>query len=415
MRIKLSILSRLIFLLGLAATGAPAAQSIDPAVVLSAAESERDALVDTVATLVGIDSGTGDGEGLSRVAEVLVARLEALGGQVELIPAAASVAGDNIVASFEGSGSSRILLMIHYDTVFARGEAERRPFRIDGQRMYGPGVADARGSIALILHALKLLRGLDYDGFGVVTVLFNPDEEKGSFGSRDLIRELAAEQDYVLSFEPPDTDAVTVATNGINYLFLRVEGVASHAGSAPEQGRNAVIELAHQLLQLNDLDDPGKGTTVNWTVVKGGERRNVIPANAVAEGDMRYSHYSELERVTADANRVIANRLIADTTVAFELQRGRPPLPPNPGSQRLAETAARVYAAIGRELETKRMRFGTDAGYAFQPGAAKPAVLETLGLVGGGLHSEAEYVELDSIVPRLYLGAQLIVTLSEGQ
>ena len=155
-------------------------------------------------------------------------------------------------------------------------------------------------------------------------------------------------RDLNLSFEPPVTDAVTVATNGINYLFLCASGVASHAGSAPEQGRNAVIELAHQLLQLNDLGDPDKGTTVNWTVVRGGERRNVIPANAAAEGDMGYSDYDELERVIADANRFVEKRLIADTSVAFELQRGRPPLPPNPASERLAKLATDVYAFTGR-------------------------------------------------------------------
>jgi glutamate carboxypeptidase len=376
------------------------------------AQAEQSAFLETLSTLVGIDSGTGDTDGLARVAEILVARLEALGGEVELVPAAGAVVGDNIVARFRGRGTSRILLMIHYDTVFPTGEAGQRPFRVDDDRLYGPGVADARGSIALILHALGILKALHYDGFGEVMVLFNPDEEKGSFGSRDLIRSLAAEQDYVLSFEPPDTDAVTIATNGINYLFLRVSGIASHAGSAPEQGRNAVIELAHQLLQLNDLGDQDKGTTVNWTVVRGGERRNVIPASATAEGDMRYSDYGELERVTADANRIIDKRLVADTSVVFELQRGRPPLPPNPASKRLAKIAAEVYSFTGRTLATKKMRFGTDAGYAYRPDTASPAVLETLGLVGGGLHSEAEYVELDSVVPRLYLAAQMIITLS---
>jgi glutamate carboxypeptidase len=109
---------------------------------------------------------------------------------------------------------------------------------------------------------------LDFEGFGTLTVFFNPDEEKGSLGSRDLIQELASEQDYVLSYEPPETNAVTVATNGINYVFLNVKGVASHAGSAPEEGRNAVIELAHQLLQLQELGNPEKQTMVNWTVTE---------------------------------------------------------------------------------------------------------------------------------------------------
>ncbi|WP_080522676.1 M20/M25/M40 family metallo-hydrolase [Methyloprofundus sedimenti] len=246
-----------------------------------------------------------------------------------------------------------------------------------------------------------------------ITVLFNPDEEKGSFGSRDLIREIASRQDYVLSYEPPNTDAVTVATNGINYLFLDVAGLASHAGSAPEQGSNAIIELSHQLLQLNDLGNLEKGTTVNWTLVKGGEKRNIIPAQAAAEGDMRYSDYSEIERVTNDVQKIIQRQLVAGTQVNFRLQSGRPPLPRNPASQQLADTAQKVYQDIGLDLGITMMRFGTDAGYAYQEGAETPRVLETLGLVGGGLHSAQEYALLDSIAPRLYLTMALIIASSK--
>lgn len=211
-------------------------------------------------------------------------------------------------------------------------------------------MADAKGSLALILHSLKLLNEINYEDYGTITVLFNADEEKGSFGSRDLIRDIASRHDYVLSYEPPNTDAVTVATNGINYLFLDVAGIASHAGSAPDLGRNAIIELSHQLLQLNDLGNPEKGTTVNWTLVKGGEKRNIIPDQASAEGDMRFSDYSEIERVTNDAQEIIHNQLIPDTQVNFHSQRGRPPLPSNPISEQLAATAQKVYRDINLDL-----------------------------------------------------------------
>lgn len=402
-------------LLPLLLVGSPnanAADEIGSAAVMKVATAEKPPLLETIEALVSIDSGTGYQAGLSRIEKILVDRLQELGASVELHPAAASVVGNNIVARLTGRGSSRILLMIHYDTVFEEGEAQRRPFRIENGRLYGPGVADAKGSIALILHALKMLRDMKFDGYGTLTVLFNPDEEKGSFGSRDLIRQLAAQQDYVLSFEPPETDDVTVATNGINYLFLKTTGVASHAGSAPEQGRNAITELAHQLLQLNDLGDPEKGTTVNWTIVKGGTRRNIIPAEADAEGDMRYSDYGEIDRVTADVERISRNRLIPDTGVEFRIERGRPPLPRNNASEQLAAVAQKVYEATGRKLGTRMMRFGTDAGYAYRPGAEQPAVLETLGLVGGGLHSPDEYAELDSIVPRLFLTVGMVMKLS---
>lgn len=265
---------------------------------------------------------------------------------------------------------------------------------------------------AEILHATVLLPRQGFDQFGALTVLFNPDEEKGSFGSRELIRELAGQHDYVLSHEPPESDMVTVATNGINYVFLDVKGVASHDGSAPEKGRNAVTELAHQLLQLQDLGDAEKNTTLNWTIVDGGERRNIIPAEAHAEGGLRYSGYAEIERVTTDAIRIIAKRLIPDTEVGFRLERGRPPLPANEAAEKLAALAQSIAMEIGYGLGAVAMRFGTDAGCAYSPDSARPAVLDTLGLVGGRIHSPEEFAERDSIAPRLYLTVRMIMALS---
>ena len=302
--------------------------------------------------------------------------------------------------------------MVHYDTVFAEGTAAKRPFRIDDSRAYGPGVADAKGGVAMILHALELLRDQQFDDYGTITVLFNPDEEMGSKGSKAIIAELARQHDYVFSYEPPDRDAVTTATNGINAVMLEVRGKSSHAGSAPEDGRNAVMELAHQLTQLRDLGDADKGTTVNWTLVDGGEKRNIIPDQATAEADMRYSDLSETERVLADGRRIIENRLIDDTRVELRIDKGRPPLADNPGSRRLAETAQRLYGEIDQDIEPIAMRFGTDAGYAYVPDSDKPAVLETMGVVGAGLHSEDEYLELASIAPRLYLTTAMIRALS---
>ncbi len=268
---------------------APGAFAAAPpaAELLRQAEAERPAYLDTLRQLVAVDSGTGQAEGLGQLSALLAERLQALGAQVRSAPATPS-AGNNLVATFDGTGSKRFLLMIHYDTVFAAGSAAARPFRQDAGRAYGPGVADAKGGVAMVLHALALLKQQGFKDYGRITVLFNPDEETGSAGSRQLIAELARQQDYVFSYEPPDRDAVTIATNGINGLFLDVKGRASHAGSAPEQGRNALLELSHQLLRLKDLGDPAKGTTVNWTLASGGEKRNIIPAEASAEADMRY-------------------------------------------------------------------------------------------------------------------------------
>lgn len=394
-------------------TGAFAAD-ISPEQLLKKAEIEQTAYLETVRQLVDVDTGTGQAPGLKTISALLVERLKALGAEVTTTPATPS-AGDNIVGTIKGSGTRSFLLMVHYDTVFGPGTAAKRPFKQDGERAYGPGVADAKGGVAMILHSLKLLQEEGFKDFGTLTVLFNPDEETGSSGSKKIIAELARQHDYVFSYEPPDKDAVTVATNGINGVILDVKGKSSHAGSAPEAGRNAAIELAHQMLQLKDLGDPAKGTTVNWTLIKGGEKRNIIPSSASAEADMRYSDLSESDRVIADAQRIVQKKLIDGTEVSVRLEKGRPPLAKNPGSEQLAKTAQTLYGKIGRNIEPIAMRFGTDAGYAYVPGSEKPAVLETMGVVGAGLHADDEYIELSSIAPRLYLTVALIKQLSEAK
>ncbi|WP_122670658.1 M20/M25/M40 family metallo-hydrolase [Pseudomonas viridiflava] len=389
------------------------AADLSPDQLLNKAQAEQKAYLATVKELVDVDTGTGQAPGLKTVSALLVERLKALGAEVTTTPANPS-AGDNIVGTFKGNGTRSFLLMVHYDTVFGPGTAARRPFRLDSERAYGPGVADAKGGVAMILHSLKLLQDQQFKDFGTLTVLFNPDEETGSSGSKKVIAELARQNDYVFSYEPPDKDAVTVATNGINGLLLDVKGKSSHAGSAPEAGRNAAIELAHQMLQLKDLGDPGKGTTVNWTLIKGGEKRNIIPSSASAEADMRYSDPSESDRVMADGQRLVRKTLVDGTEVTLRMEKGRPPLAKNPGSEQLAKTAQTLYAKIGRSIEPIAMRFGTDAGYAYMPDSAKPAVLETMGVVGAGLHADDEYIELSSIAPRLYLTVALITQLSQA-
>jgi glutamate carboxypeptidase len=387
------------------------ASDMQPDQLLKKAEAEQKSYLATVKQLVDIDTGTGQAPGLKSVSAMLVERLKALGAEVATTPADPS-AGDNIVGTIKGTGTKSFLLMVHYDTVFGPGSAEKRPFKVEGDRAYGPGVADAKGGVAMILHSLQILKEQQFKEFGTLTVLFNPDEETGSAGSKKIIAELARQHDYVFSYEPPDKDAVTVATNGINGVMLDVKGKSSHAGSAPEAGRNAAMELAHQMLQLKDLGDPAKGTTVNWTLIKAGDKRNIIPSSATAEADMRYSDLSESDRVLADGQRIIEKKLIDGTQVTLRLEKGRPPLAKNPGSDQLAKTAQTIYGKIGRSLEPIAMRFGTDAGYAFVPGSAKPAVLETMGVVGAGLHADDEYIELSSIAPRLYLTVNLITQLS---
>ena len=383
--------------------------------LLSMAESRKAAFVADLEKLVNIDTGTGDTAGLTQVEAILTARLKALGAEVQAVPSEAPAVGNILVGTLKGSGDKNAMLVVHHDTVFGPGEVAKRPFKVVGNKASGPGVADAKPGLLLILNAVEMLKERGFKQYKTLTICFNADEEKSSLGSRALIKKLAADQDVVLSFEPPEQEQVIIATNGIAYVHLDVKGVSSHAGSAPEKGRNAAMEMAYQLLQLKDLGDPAKGTTVNWTVVQAGDRVNVIPAAASAKADMRLSVLSELERVQNDANRITQQKMIPETQVAVRVENRRPPFSKNPNTDALAKKAQAIYQDIGKTLTPVAMRFGTDAGYAYNPANPKQTVLEGLGIVGDKLHSVDEWGDLDSVVPRLYLTVMLLESTLSGK
>jgi len=378
--------------------------------LLASAQKRKPDFVQDLGTLVNFDSGTDDAKGLAQVEAFLAQRLKELGAKVEIV-AAPPAAGRMVLGTFQGNGTKNVMMMIHYDTVFGVGEAAKRPFKVDGNKAYGPGVADAKGGALIILHALDIARERGLKGYKILTVFFNPDEEKSSLGSREMIRRLSSQQDFVFSYEPPEADRVTVATNGIAYVHLSVKGLASHAGSAPERGRNAAVELSNQILQLKDLGDPAKGTTVNWTVMQAGDRVNIIPEKAYATADMRMSDLTEIARVQKDADRIVQSKLIPETEVNVRVENRRPPFSKNAASDRLAAMANGIYQEMGKAIEPVAMRYGTDAGFAYDPGSSKPVVLDGMGIVGDRIHSSDEWADLDSVPPRLYLTVRMLETL----
>lgn len=400
----------------------PASAQVD-ARLRARVQQERPAFLQTLSELVAIESGSSDVEGLSRIGDLIAARLRALGGQVESIAPPAGMArfentppqvGKALVARFTGTGRRRILLLAHMDTVYPRGMLARQPFRTEGDRAYGLGIADDKHGVAVILHTLAVLRALDVRSYGAVTVVINADEEVSSVGSRGLITQLGAEHDLVLSFEGGGLDdSIRLATQGIAAVQLKVTGKASHAGSAPEQGRNALIELAHQMLQMTDLSNPANGSKMNWTLASAGSARNVIPAEAHATADVRVVRVADYDGIERQVRERARNQRIRDAKVEVVFERTRPPMEATARSRAVAEAARRIYAEVGGVLrvEDQPSGGGTDAAFAALKTTAP--VLEGLGLEGFGAHSsDAEYVELSSIEPRLYLAARLVIAAS---
>ena len=388
---------------------------------LAQVQRERASLIDTMHELVSIESGSRDFDGLSRIAEVIAGRLRMLGGDVDLVEPAdiyhmqdtPAQIGRSVVARFRGTGTRRILLLAHMDTVYLKGTLAEQPFRLEGNRAYGLGIADDKHGVALILHTLSVLRAIGFDDYGLITVLINADEEVSSAGSRSLITALGREHDVVFSCESGGDNRVRLRTSGIGAFKLIVRGRAAHAGAAPEQGRNALYELAHQIMQTRDLSDPDAGLKMNWTVATGGNTRNVIPAEAEATADVRVLLVEDYDRIESEVRRLMRNQLIPDTKIDLVFERRRPPLVSNTASRRLAAHAQEVYRELGMELivDDEVSGGGTDAAFAALETDAP--VIEGMGLQTFGAHSnEAEYVNLESVEPRLYLLTRMIMDVA---
>lgn len=358
--------------------------------------------------LVNIDSGTGERKGLAQVENIVIEQLKSVGADVKTINATPSV-GRNILATVRGTGKGKILLLAHTDTVFQTGTVAQRPFKIVGRKAYGPGVMDDKGGILLGIKALEILKELNFKNFNTITFLINPDEEKGSKGSRELIQETAKKHDValVLEFGSPQ-DKVTSWRKGIGYYGFEVEGRAAHAGAEPEKGCNALLEAAHQALQLNLLSDPKKQTTVNFTVFQAGDRPNIIPNLAKVQADVRVLYDQEYARLERDFIRLSHNKLLPCTKIKTLAEKGRPPFPPNPKTDALVKKAQAIYQQIGLKLGVEGSGGGTDGNYAASVGTA---TLDALGPVGGGAHSRDEYIDLNRIAPRIYLLSNLLMDL----
>jgi glutamate carboxypeptidase len=395
--------------------------------VWSLVGKERPAFLKTLQSLVEIESGSADREGLDRISDLIGKRLRELGAKVELIEPGAEIykmfdtpekIGRMVRGTFTGTGTKKILLIAHMDTVYPRGMLAGQPFEVKGDRVYGLGIADDKHGITIILHALGILKAIDYRSYGRLTVLINGDEEVSSPASRFVITKAGGEHDVVLSFEGStvETDQVRLATSGIAAATINVRGRGSHAGSAPERGVNALYELSHQVLQARDLSKPKEGLQVNWTLAKAGIVRNMIPPGAQAQADIRVDRVSDYDGVEKALQERIKNKLLPETEVTLEFERRRPPLQTTDASRALAKHAQQVYSEIGKKLTVRDRPTGGGTDAAFAALNTKAPVIEGFGLQGFGAHStNAEYVLLDSIEPRLYLAIRMIMDLSEGK
>lgn len=327
-------------------------------------------------------------------------------------------AGRLVQAEFKGAGTKKVLLIAHMDTVYLKGMLAKQPFRLYGDRAYGLSISDDNQGIALILHTIDSLNKLKFNEYGKITGLMNGDEEISPPAARAYLSKLGAEHDVTFSCEASQvkSDRIALTTAGVGAVNLNIIGKASHAGSAPELGRNALDDLSFQIQQMRDLSDPKVGIKMNWTFATAGTNRNVIPSVAFATADVRVMKKEDFDVVESKVRERPQSQQIPDAKVDIVFERRRPPLVTSPQVLQMSEYAKKIYAELGRDLVLGTIAAGGGTDAAFAALNTQNPVIESMGVQGFGAHSnDDEYILVSSITPRMYLLSRLIMNISQGK
>lgn len=381
-----------------------------PSQQLAYFRKQQNQIVDTIQQLVEIESPSDVKASVDRLSTVLASRFGELGGRVRTHRA--DKFGNHLEIRFRaprGREQKPVLLLGHMDTVYPIGTISKMPFRLSKGRLFGPGVLDMKGGIALALHVVEALLAWNKGKLQrPVTVFLVSDEEVGSQSSRPLTEKLARESAAVLVLEPAAglNGAVKTSRKGVGDFELTVHGKAAHAGLDLQKGQSAVTELAHQVLEISKFVDPARGITVNVGKIKGGTRVNVVPAEASASIDVRIASQqdgTELERKLRALKPVNPN-----CRLKFTGGMNRPPMERTLGVAALYEKAKSVARDIGWHLEEAAVGGGSDGNFTAAIGIP---TLDGLGVVGEGAHAEHESILVSELPRRAALLANLIARI----
>lgn len=363
----------------------------------------REELVSLLRELAVRESPTTEKAAVDRLGEFVADRLRDLGARVERIPQ--KTVGDHWIATWgDPEASTQILTLCHLDTVWPLGTLARMPIREENGRLYGPGVFDMKGGIAILLGALRGLQALNVHPPHRIRMLFTSDEETGSETSRPLIEAEARRSHLVLCLEPalPDGSLKTFR-KGVGDFVVVAYGRSAHAGADPQRGVNAIEELAYQIMRVRGLADLRRGTTVTVGVIRGGTRPNVVPEYAEMVVDVRVATRGEMDRI----ERAFRNLRPVLDGARLEVRGGfnRPPMERNALMVATFERARAIAAELGLTLTEGGTGGGSDANFTAALGIP---TLDGLGAIGNGAHALDEHVQIDSLPQRAALVAALL-------
>jgi glutamate carboxypeptidase len=358
--------------------------------------------------LVETESPSHDKAAVDRVGAMAVEEARKLGAQIEIIPN--QQVGDHILARFSPSDvalglapSAPVLLLCHMDTVFPLGTTQSFPYREADGKIRGPGTLDMKGGIVIAFSAIE--SALETGLRRPITLLCTSDEEIGSGSSRAYIERLAKESELVLVLEGGLVDGALKAwRKGVGEFKVRVRGRAAHSGGDHEKGRNAIEEMAHQVIAIQKLTDYSRQTTLNVGVIQGGTVSNVVPEEASIEVDVRVMQPDEWARLELEMNHL--KPVLDGTSIEISGGLNRPPMPFDGRMKATFEKAKVIAEQIGIELKAGGTGGASDANFVAPLGIP---VLDGLGAVGEGYHSEREYIFADSLDERAKLVAALLL------
>jgi glutamate carboxypeptidase len=386
------------------------------------------AMLDQVQSWCAINTGTANIAGLAEQADVLAKAFAQLPGEVELVDPAPVTAiasdgsefekahGKHLVLRVRPTANRRILLTGHMDTVFPVDHSFQQQTWLEDGVLNGPGVADMKGGIAVMLHALMAFEETASAGSPHVSlgydVLINSDEETGSLASSALIAELARGKLAALTYEPaalPD-GTLAHARGGTGNYSITLSGKSAHAGRNPHEGRNALVAAADLILRLKAMER--EDITINPAKLEGGGPNNVVPDHSLLRFNIRPKSTEAMESFDNDLNALLRT-IESEHEVSAHRHGGvtRPPKPVDERAQRLFDLVRECGAELGQDIKWQSTGGVCDGNNIAACGVP---VVDTMGVRGGSIHSPQEFLITDSLAERAALSARVIERLASG-
>ncbi|NVD43592.1 hydrolase [Qipengyuania atrilutea] len=386
---------------------------------------DADAMLQQVRKWSAVNTGTANLDGLKRQAELLADAFSALPGEIELVDPAPVTAiaadgneyekphGQHLVVRVRPGANRRLILTGHMDTVFPEDHSFQDQRWLDEETLNGPGVADMKGGLAVMLHALIALERTDAASAIGYDVMINSDEETGSLASSGLITELASGKLAALTYEPaalPD-GTLAHARGGTGNYSITFSGKSAHAGRNPHEGRNAVLAAADLALRLKAME--GENLTVNPAKIEGGAANNVVPDHAILRFNIRPKSTGAMDNFDNELNDLLGE-IEESHEVGIHRHGGvtRPPKPVDERAQRLFDLVRECGASLGQTIGWQSTGGVCDGNNIAACGVP---VVDTMGVRGGAIHSPDEYLIVPSLAERASLSALVLHRLASGE